>query len=147
MSKIFFSKCAFVKDEYFIMWILWKMSFSNCELCEKWYFENANFVKNIPFASLFSHFHHFGNIWIEAGTNDSSHQGFVFTVPVGSRFFGIGRPNEVHFVQMLSKLFLVPLQHFQCGFRQKIVIAKVGRSTLFQAFFPFSDDTESFLTK
>ena len=28
------------------MWILWKMRFWKCEFCEKWDFENVNFVKN-----------------------------------------------------------------------------------------------------
>ena len=29
------------------MWILWKMRFWKCEFCEKWDFENVNFVKNV----------------------------------------------------------------------------------------------------
>ena len=28
------------------MWILWKISFWKCEFCQKWDFENVNFVKN-----------------------------------------------------------------------------------------------------
>ena len=35
-----------VKNEVLKMWILWKMGFWNCEFCEKWDFEIANFVKN-----------------------------------------------------------------------------------------------------
>ena len=28
------------------IWILWKMRLWNCEFCEKWDFENVNFMKN-----------------------------------------------------------------------------------------------------
>ena len=35
-----------LKLDVWKMWILWKMSFWNCEFCEKWILENVNFVKN-----------------------------------------------------------------------------------------------------
>ena len=36
----------FWKNDNFKMWILWKMRLWKCEFCQKWDFENVNFVKN-----------------------------------------------------------------------------------------------------
>ena len=36
----------FLKIEIFILWFPWKIRFSKCEFCQKWEFQNVNFVKN-----------------------------------------------------------------------------------------------------
>ena len=50
-KKLMFENVHFVKNEIFVkndflkMWILWKMRFWKCALCEKWDCQNVNFVK------------------------------------------------------------------------------------------------------
>jgi len=70
----------FVKNHTLKMWILWKITFRKCELCEKSHLENVNFVKNHIFRVWFlwkislwkcefcekSHFENV-NFWINCG--------------------------------------------------------------------------------
>ena len=45
----YYKKCDFWLKLVPSLWILWKMIFSECEFCQKWYFQNVNFVKNETF--------------------------------------------------------------------------------------------------
>ena len=65
------------------------------------------------------------HVGIEAGGDDGSHQGLVVGVEVGGSVAEVGRRQELGVVQVLGKLPLHLVQHFQGALGQKVAPAKV----------------------